>query len=336
MLEDLGLRPIEVLVYRQLLALGPSPASAVSAAASVTEAETAKALAALENHGLLSRSADVPPVYQAAPPDIALEPLILRRRASLEQIRTEAAELVRLFRRSHGGDDVHDVVQLLSGPAAVAMHVARLQSSAVSEVMIADRPPYISPEGPSEHCLNSTEIEALGRGVSYRVIYHGPSLSEGGPDALRRYADAGEQARVLPDVPVKLLIVDRETAVLPLGFDRQSDSLLVRGSALLSVLIECFESLWSRGVPVLGRPASAAPDESRDAGLSSMEHSILQLMAAGVKDETIARTVGVSIRTLGRYIDKLMHDLGATTRFQAGLQVARLGRVGGIDDGNAS
>jgi len=332
----LGLRPIEVLVYRQLLAVGPSPASALGAAAAVTETETGKALAALENYGLLSRSADVPPVYQAAPPDIALEPLILRRRASLEQIRTEAAELVRLFRRSHDGNDVHDVVQLLSGPAAVAMHVARLQNSAVSEVMIADRPPYISPEGPSDQCMNSTEIEALARGVSYRVIYHGPSLSEGGPNSLRRYADAGEQARVLPDVPVKMLIVDRETAVLPLGFNQHSDALLVRGSALLSVVIECFESLWARGVPVLGRPASAGPDESRAIGLSAMEHSILQLMAAGVKDETIARTVGVSIRTLGRYIDKIMHDLGATTRFQAGLQVARLGRVGGIDDGNAS
>lgn len=45
------------------------------------------------------------------------------------------------------------------------------------------------------------------------------------------------------------------------------------------------------------------------------------------KDESIARQTGLSIRTLRRRMRRLLDLLGAQTRFQAGMQAARRGRI---------
>ena len=53
--------------------------------------------------------------------------------------------------------------------------------------------------------------------------------------------------------------------------------------------------------------------------------AILTLLAAGASDATIARQSGISQRTVERRVRALMDQLGAGTRFQAGVQAARRG-----------
>jgi DNA-binding NarL/FixJ family response regulator len=48
-------------------------------------------------------------------------------------------------------------------------------------------------------------------------------------------------------------------------------------------------------------------------------------MAAGATDEVIARRLAISRRSVVRRTGLLMERLGATTRFQAGVQAARRG-----------
>ena len=45
----------------------------------------------------------------------------------------------------------------------------------------------------------------------------------------------------------------------------------------------------------------------------------------GAKDEQIARTLGLSLRTVRRRVADLMIELGVDTRFQAGVEAARRG-----------
>ena len=52
---------------------------------------------------------------------------------------------------------------------------------------------------------------------------------------------------------------------------------------------------------------------------------MLELMAAGLKDEIVARRLGLSTRTLRRRIAGVMRELGADTRFQAGCEAVRRG-----------
>jgi DNA-binding NarL/FixJ family response regulator len=100
----------------------------------------------------------------------------------------------------------------------------------------------------------------------------------------------------------------------PLGY-ADSPRLLVRQGSLVAALALLFELYWEKAVPV------SELSEPHDAERSFL----VRQLQAGAKDEQIARTMGISLRTVRRRISQLMIDLGADTRFQAGAEAARRG-----------
>jgi DNA-binding NarL/FixJ family response regulator len=82
---------------------------------------------------------------------------------------------------------------------------------------------------------------------------------------------------------------------------------------LTSALQVLFDQLWSQATP-LRLSENADPNTT-----------LINLLASGMKDEAIARQLGVSGRTLRRRIAQVQEQLGATSRFQAGLQAGRRG-----------
>lgn len=83
----------------------------------------------------------------------------------------------------------------------------------------------------------------------------------------------------------------------------------------MAALTLLFELYWEKAVPV-----------SELSGPRSSERTfLLRQLQAGAKDEPIARTMGLSPRTVRRRISQLMIELGADTRFQAGAEAARRG-----------
>ncbi|MGI5530482.1 response regulator transcription factor [Streptomyces syringium] len=62
-----------------------------------------------------------------------------------------------------------------------------------------------------------------------------------------------------------------------------------------------------------------------------LDHTIVRLLAAGLKDEAIARRLGMSLRTARRHIADIMETLGAESRFQAGMLAARAGMTDDAD-----
>lgn len=72
---------------------------------------------------------------------------------------------------------------------------------------------------------------------------------------------------------------------------------------------------------------TTGPGDSRvdtDPGVepTDCDREIVLLLAAGATDETIARRLGISARTVQRRVQALMTTLGVRTRFQAGVQAA--------------
>jgi DNA-binding NarL/FixJ family response regulator len=52
---------------------------------------------------------------------------------------------------------------------------------------------------------------------------------------------------------------------------------------------------------------------------------VLMLMSSGVKDEAAARQLNVSDRTYRRHVADILSRLGASSRFQAGVEAVRRG-----------
>lgn len=93
-------------------------------------------------------------------------------------------------------------------------------------------------------------------------------------------------------------------------------------SSLLQALGALFETLWMRSVPI--RPGLVSTAKGSRPG-AEIDRDLLTLMAAGLKDEAIARQLGIGVRTVRRRISRMSDQMGVRTRFQAGLQAARLG-----------
>ncbi|GAA2509262.1 helix-turn-helix transcriptional regulator [Streptomyces longisporus] len=65
--------------------------------------------------------------------------------------------------------------------------------------------------------------------------------------------------------------------------------------------------------------------------ICDMEVAILRQLECGRSDEFISRSLGVSTRTLRRYLAGMCGKLGVVTRFQLGAAAARLGLLGAVD-----
>jgi DNA-binding NarL/FixJ family response regulator len=71
------------------------------------------------------------------------------------------------------------------------------------------------------------------------------------------------------------------------------------------------------------RAASAHPGGD----VSDDEDAVLRMLAAGMRDQAIARQPGVSRRTAARRTERILELVDASSRFQAGTQAARRGRI---------
>lgn len=169
---------------------------------------------------------------------------------------------------------------------------------------------------PSESAMAVAVAAAVQQGRRTRAIYPARALREA-PAVLVGRASIGEEIRVVPEVPTRMAVIGSR-ALLPeppgLGHERR---LVIRQHGLVQILGGYFDALWDRAVAV---PALRAGDASPD-----LHDLLLSQLARGAKDEQIARTLGVSLRTVRRRIAALMSELGADSRFQAGVEAVRRG-----------
>jgi DNA-binding CsgD family transcriptional regulator len=159
---------------------------------------------------------------------------------------------------------------------------------------------------------------ALHRGRDSRVLYP-TEITDSPEDLIQQRVAAGERIRLLPHVPCRMAVFGEQAVVLPQTWGGPAGTaLLVRQPGIVAACREWFEELWSHGVGL--------PDVSQNADRQSRAQ-LLDLLVRGVKDERIARSLGVSLRTVRRRISELLAELGVESRFQAGAEAVRRGWV---------
>ena len=158
----------------------------------------------------------------------------------------------------------------------------------------------------------------LESGRSMRTVYPIGLLADAEElAAVRLWVSQGEQARIAPTVPTRMIVFGTEAAIIDVTYDQESETdLVVRSPVLVAALRELFGQVWTHSVAVSKADADSAHDERK---------RLIELLAFGAKDETVARHLGMSLRTVRRRVADLMDELGATTRFQAGMEAVRRG-----------
>jgi sugar-specific transcriptional regulator TrmB/DNA-binding CsgD family transcriptional regulator len=326
MIQDvLGLTENETDAYRELLRRPSCSAAELADALAVPEGEVARMMGRLEALGLVARNGQDPGRLSASPPRLALGAALVRRQNALRLAELELGSLEELYRATMAERSSCDVLDVVRGTEATRQRLEQLQTGARREILGLVQAParFVST---AEN--TATEAAAAARGVAYRVVLERRMLEEddGIVEELERAVDAGEEVRAADTVPVKLMIADRELALVPMGGRGHAadGALLVRPSGLLDALIGLFELVWHRSSR-LTVPRAGAVEESAPSDLDGTDARIMSLLVAGLTDQAVAARLGLSLRTVQRRVGRLMKLTGAHTRLQLGLQAARLG-----------
>ncbi|MFF9365632.1 helix-turn-helix transcriptional regulator [Streptomyces griseoluteus] len=169
------------------------------------------------------------------------------------------------------------------------------------------------------------DADVLARGVRVRNLYLDAARNDPPTVGYAHWlVREGGQARTTPHLPLRMVIYDRRYALLPTDPEAaDAGAIVLESPGVVAALQSLFEQTWRHATPFDQEPGR---DED---GLSQRERVLLQLLAEGNTDETVANKLAVSVRTARRITAELLKRLGARSRFQAGALAAERGWLDG-------
>ncbi|MFC5663697.1 LuxR C-terminal-related transcriptional regulator [Kitasatospora misakiensis] len=314
-------------VYKEMLKAPTSGVAAIAQRLGRPETEVRTAMDELARLLLVRPSWQEPGQLRPVEPEAGLRSLLDRREAELqrrlediEHGRRELAQVVADY-ADLSRTRQHPDSEVLTGIDAIRLRIEALAAGCTEEVMGFVPSGAMSPA--NIEASRPLDTAVLGRGVRMRSIYLESIKNDNDTVAYaRRLTEQGAQVRVAPTLPPRMVIYDRATAIVPVDPEEsRKGALVLRGHGVVSALCELFERVWQSSQPVAEAPPAAGP------GLSPRCQAIVVLLAKGFTDEMIARRLDVSVRTVRRETADLAAQLGARTKFQAGMMALLQGWV---------
>lgn len=297
-------------VYRRALTEGSLP-----------EGEVPGCLSTLH---LMVEDRDAPGRLIPVPPETAsfdalgsIEEAIARKRRTLRSTRAVLAAFEDLY------VDLHRLEQpaltRLSGEAVIGKALDAGVAGCREEVRTA-HPGGGRPTHALEEAL-PRDLHNLRRGIRQRTIYQHTVRSDRVTLAyIERVTTEGAEVRTLPEVVDRIIVFDRDLAFIPFS-DEPHSALRIQHPSLVRFLARHFDEAWARSVPV--RPERVplrTPMVTSD-----LQRTILQAVVGGETDESIARRLGMSRRSVAEHVRKVSEQLGSNGRAQLGYLVATSG-----------
>ncbi|MHA6761457.1 helix-turn-helix transcriptional regulator [Streptacidiphilus sp. PAMC 29251] len=324
-----NLSPGAIAIYLRALADGGFSWDSAAAVTGMTLEDVTKCRDELLASRLLQpvtgqsdRLVPVNPERAAAQLAEPLEEAILSFREAVDNTRERLMHLMPAYSSRTVSGTVNGGLEIVSDPAEVQWLVNQAAEKCSKEMLT------VQPGGQRDpvalQASLPTELATLGRGVRFRVLYQHTTRTQ---LSMRSYVSAivkaGAQVRTADQLAERLFIFDRELAFIPKRSrpDQAPGAVVVREPVLISFLCALFDQFWVSAVPFIteGPGYQNVSDDLRRA--------ILGLLGQGLKDEVVARRLGMSVRTCRRHIATLMHELGVESRFEAGVRAAQLGLI---------
>ncbi len=250
-----------------------------------------------------------------------------RHRARLQDLLADAAA-VAAAGRSEDGDEV-----LRGGDVAARLEVLVRQARTGLRLLLT------AGAGPGRLAAQPWGSGARGSGerLPVRLLIPNDALEDPETRGFLHWSGAATTTvRGAAAVPLPAVVCDDDVVLLPV--DPQGggrEAVVSRRPAVVQAVAALFEAVWAGATPLAdGAPAldddAARPDPVTRAGRTALvdEAELVRLLRTGATDESVARSLGVSARTVQRAVADLQAELGAATRFQAGVLAARRGLAG--------
>jgi sugar-specific transcriptional regulator TrmB len=251
-LSRLGLTSYEARAYVALTGRDSFTAAQVARLAGVPRQRIYDVLESLVGSGLAAMRPGRVVKYSAADPKTAIEGLLAAHRQQLTELEVGAAamaeELAAAYRAGQEHSDPLEYIEVLRDPGAINARFDELQASVKREILVFTKPPYARP--PQENIAGL----ALAKARMVRSMYELSLFDDAdATDGVRRFIEAGEAARFVPELPMKLVIIDESIVMFgmqdPVAGRSDLTIVVVEHPSLARVLRMAFNAYWAEGLP---------------------------------------------------------------------------------------
>jgi len=331
-LQDLGFTAEQERLYRSLLEHPDVDRDELAALTGLNPDAVARGIDELIELGVAKAGSASPTGLAMANPAMVIGQLIERREDDLmrqhrrvSDTRSELATLAASYVAAPKPSSDNHGVERLDDLAEIRERLEELSFFTRTSVY------SVQPGGPqSKESLDASrplDLRGLRRNIDMRIVHESSVLDDEINRAyLREIVMLGAHVRVADQQLERMVIMDEEVAVVPVDpANSRRGALIVRHPGLLAGFLDLFGRIWQDAAELPWQADPAATQEPAAEEITDQDKQVLGLLASGCTDETAAREVGVSVRHLRRRISRLMQELGATSRFEAGAEAARRG-----------
>ncbi|MFJ8045096.1 LuxR C-terminal-related transcriptional regulator [Kitasatospora sp. NPDC096147] len=244
--------------------------------------------------------------------------------ANLEQMATARAglaEILSSFMPLNFWSPGPVAVEMLTDLRSVGVYLNKATELAREQILTMHPAPAPAPPQTAESADRTRAL--VDRNLDLRTIYQQSLASV---PRIAKHLDevrlSGYEVRLSPTVPFRMIIFDRRRVIIPIDPNNgKAGAMAIEGEALVRALISVFEYCWQHS------SYEGSGTIEAELSLGPQEQAVLRMLATGATDETIARNLTVSLRTVNRVVCRIMKAIGADSRFQAGMIAARLGLI---------
>jgi len=250
-LTRLGLTSYEAKAYLTLIRRDSFTAAQVARQSGLPRQRIYDVLGSLVQKGLAVARPGTVVKYAATAPELAIDLLLTSHRDELSRMERDARGMVKdlkpAFEAGQAHTDPLEYIEVLRDRRAINERFAELQSAVKKEILVFTKPPYATP--PQENVEGLEVIETHEARSLYEFsVFDEPAVMRG----VQRFVEAGEDARFVPELPLKLVIID-ETIVMfgmedPVAGSSDLTIVVVEHQSLAKVLKTAFNAIWETGL----------------------------------------------------------------------------------------
>jgi sugar-specific transcriptional regulator TrmB len=250
-LTKLGLTSYEAKAYLTLIRRDSFTAAQVARQSGLPRQRIYDVLGSLVQKGLAAARPGNVVKYAATPPDLAIDLLLAAHRDDLARMERDARQMVDdlkpAFEAGQEHTDPLEYIEVLRDRRAINERFAELQAGVKKEILVFTKPPYATP--PQENVEGLEVIQSHeARSLYEYSIFDDAAVARG----VQRFVEAGEKARFVPSLPLKLVIID-ETIVMfgmedPVAGSSELTIVVVEHQSLAKVLKTAFDAIWETGL----------------------------------------------------------------------------------------
>ena len=259
-LRKLGFNNYEAKGYLALMERKSLTATQISVVSGIPRTKVYDVTESLMKKGLCSLVPGKINKYRASEIDAAVDRLLEENQKVFierkEQIREASGnlreQLSNMYRDTSENVDPFDYIEIIKEPNLIQKRFMQLVGSAKEEILVFSKGPYSGPQEKIEEQIDQ-EKDVLKHGISGRCIYEIPTDEDEKKwffKLVEQAVNAGEEARVIDELPMKLAVFDTRIVLLaledPISRRPSFTTQVIEHRSLAKGLTILFETLWAQ------------------------------------------------------------------------------------------